>query len=360
MKQRKSEWLYDAFGRKFKSFEFTWDASTKAWNQTSEKRRVFDGLDVVQERDASNVVTAQLVRDGNIGGILSRTTFSGTTSQAMFPGYDGQGNVIQLTSSTGTNLGGYVYDAWGNLLETTPPHDGALEENPYRFSTKELHAASGLYDFGFRFYSAGTGRWINRDPIRESGGLNLYAMVGNDPVNSVDPYGLNPYDPTNSFSYYRPWTDDMSSYDDPSRVGSTVDDYARAAALGSVSRVGSRSAQVGGNGSGYRLPNIFVRPRSIFSSPITRGFLNWCRQNFGANNGKSKTPTQRQKGQRMKVSSTGRERLDQLDGITAAQAAHRRNGRPDKIANTRKSQDNFKNHNKRLKTPQEFIDDYED
>ena len=34
------------------------------------------------------------------------------------------------------------------------------------------------------------GRWLSRDPIGEEGGINLYGYVGNNPVNSVDPYGL--------------------------------------------------------------------------------------------------------------------------------------------------------------------------
>jgi hypothetical protein len=34
------------------------------------------------------------------------------------------------------------------------------------------------------------GRWINRDPIAERGGVNLYGFVENDPVNGVDPLGL--------------------------------------------------------------------------------------------------------------------------------------------------------------------------
>ena len=41
-----------------------------------------------------------------------------------------------------------------------------------------------------RFYSPGLGRWINRDPIAEAGGLNLYAMVHNNPTNAVDGRGL--------------------------------------------------------------------------------------------------------------------------------------------------------------------------
>jgi hypothetical protein len=34
-------------------------------------------------------------------------------------------------------------------------------------------------------------RWTTRDPLREAGGLNLYAFVGNNPVNWVDPWGLD-------------------------------------------------------------------------------------------------------------------------------------------------------------------------
>ena len=32
--------------------------------------------------------------------------------------------------------------------------------------------------------------WLSRDPIGEAGGINLYAYVGNDPVNAIDPLGL--------------------------------------------------------------------------------------------------------------------------------------------------------------------------
>jgi RHS repeat-associated protein len=44
--------------------------------------------------------------------------------------------------------------------------------------------------YGFRYYDPVTGRWPSRDPIEERGGLNLYAMVGNNPVNAWDYLGL--------------------------------------------------------------------------------------------------------------------------------------------------------------------------
>ena len=49
--------------------------------------------------------------------------------------------------------------------------------------------ASGMFFYGFRYYDSETGRWLSRDPIGENGGLNLYGMVGNDPVNAVDYLG---------------------------------------------------------------------------------------------------------------------------------------------------------------------------
>ncbi len=43
---------------------------------------------------------------------------------------------------------------------------------------------------GHRYYTPREGRFINRDPIEESGGLNLYGFVGNNPVNGWDLLGM--------------------------------------------------------------------------------------------------------------------------------------------------------------------------
>ena len=59
---------------------------------------------------------------------------------------------------------------------------------------------------GYRFYNLDSGRWLNRDPIAERGGLNVYGFVWNDGINRVDkdgrtgwgftgPWGHNYYDP---------------------------------------------------------------------------------------------------------------------------------------------------------------------
>ena len=49
---------------------------------------------------------------------------------------------------------------------------------------------AGLYLTHYRVYDPTLGRWLSRDPIGEIGGVNLYAYVGNDPVNWSDPIGL--------------------------------------------------------------------------------------------------------------------------------------------------------------------------
>ena len=44
------------------------------------------------------------------------------------------------------------------------------------------------------FYHPDQGRWINRDPIEEDGGINLYGFNENDPANHIDPDGCIPLD----------------------------------------------------------------------------------------------------------------------------------------------------------------------
>lgn len=61
--------------------------------------------------------------------------------------------------------------------------------------TADMKTASGVRYYGLRYYNPGTGRWISRDPIEERGGVNLYGMVGNNPISIVDIrgcYGVGP------------------------------------------------------------------------------------------------------------------------------------------------------------------------
>jgi RHS repeat-associated protein len=119
---------------------------------------------------------------GTIGGLLS-ASLNGTQA---FYFYDANGNVSDLTDCNGNSLAHYEFDPYGNATVST----GSLASaNPFRFSTKHQDDETGLYYYSRRFYDAETGRWLNRDPIEEDGGLLLYGFVGNNPVSSVDPNG---------------------------------------------------------------------------------------------------------------------------------------------------------------------------
>lgn len=81
----------------------------------------------------------------------------------------------------------YEFDPFGKPLRVSEPEE---ELNPFRFSTKYTDAETGLCYYGYRYYDAVRGRWINRDPIGEQGGPNLQAVVRNKIVNEWDYLGL--------------------------------------------------------------------------------------------------------------------------------------------------------------------------
>ena len=59
-----------------------------------------------------------------------------------------------------------------------------------RFSSKPVMGSSELYYYGYRFYDPSSQRWLNRDPISERGGQNLYAFIENRPQSLMDGNGL--------------------------------------------------------------------------------------------------------------------------------------------------------------------------
>ena len=106
--------------------------------------------------------------------------------------YDGSGNVTALMRSGGdTVAAAYEYGPFGENVRTEVL-DEAVRNQPFRFSTKFTDHETNLVYYGQRFYDPSTGRFLNRDPIGEAGGTNLYAFVGNNPVNGIDVLGTNP------------------------------------------------------------------------------------------------------------------------------------------------------------------------
>jgi len=59
-----------------------------------------------------------------------------------------------------------------------------------RYSGKERDDFTGLYYFGYRYYAHWIGGWLSPDPIGPEDSVNLYLYVQNNPINLVDPNGL--------------------------------------------------------------------------------------------------------------------------------------------------------------------------
>lgn len=106
-----------------------------------------------------------------------------------FYGYDGGGNVRQLTSAAGAAVtDSYEYDAFGNALI----HNGSTPNN-FLYRGEQYDSDLGLYYLRARYYNPLTGRFMSRDP--EDGNpinpatLHKYIYAGSDPVKYVDPTG---------------------------------------------------------------------------------------------------------------------------------------------------------------------------
>lgn len=92
-----------------------------------------------------------------------------------------------VNAVTGAVVYSLELDEFGNLVSES----GDATLLPHGFAGGLWDRDTGLVRFGARDYDPTTGRWTARDPILFAGAdSNLYAYVGNDPINRVDSSGL--------------------------------------------------------------------------------------------------------------------------------------------------------------------------
>ena len=159
---------YDSFGRRTRK---TINGRTTEF--------LFDGVNVVQE-SSGGLPVAHLLTGLGMDEYFVRTTANGP--QILL--FDALGSTLGLLDADGGLRIEYTYEPFGATTAT-----GATGTNPFQFSGRE-NDGTGLYYYRARYYSTTMRRFISHDPLGfETGNPNLYAYVGNDPVNFVDPTG---------------------------------------------------------------------------------------------------------------------------------------------------------------------------
>ena len=136
--------------------------------------------ETVEERDAAGAVLAEHV----YGPDRAASTFEAPVG-ACYALCDALGNVRQLSDATGGVTDVLAYDVFG-ATDGWPTHP-----NAYFFAGERTDPETGLVFLRARYYEPETGRFISKDPMGIAAALNSYVYVGNDPVDKIDPLGLD-------------------------------------------------------------------------------------------------------------------------------------------------------------------------
>ena len=152
------------------------------------------GLDLAGKRDGQYGQSA-----GGIGGLLAISVRESSSTNVYLVVTDHQGSVHKLVDmNTAQVVAEFCYSPFGVLGEwyADASTEARVGGSGFRFMTKYYDAETELLYFGYRYYDASAAKWLVPDPLEETlSEPNITAFCRNDPINSVDPLGLDVVEP---------------------------------------------------------------------------------------------------------------------------------------------------------------------
>jgi RHS repeat-associated protein len=97
---------------------------------------------------------------------------------------DERGSIVAVTDGSGTVQNVNRYDEYGQVQWTNPYY-----LSRFAYTGQRYFGGNGLYYYKARFYHPKLGRFMQADPTGYDDQINLYAYVGNDPLDRRDPMG---------------------------------------------------------------------------------------------------------------------------------------------------------------------------
>lgn len=183
---KRHKYVYDAYGRRIVKV-------IDADGSSQEIRYLYDNLQVVEERDESDITQATYAYGSYIDEVLNMQRDGGD----FFYHTDDMFNVTAVTNAGGTVVERYEYGDYGEpevFDATGTPIAGSTIDNPYLFTGRRFEPETGLHYYRTRYLDPGTGRFTTRDTAgvwADPANIgNAYTYVGNNPWSRVDPTGM--------------------------------------------------------------------------------------------------------------------------------------------------------------------------